>query len=173
MQLISNEYRKLCEDMHDAAPWGTKGYRYIEEFLPYCRKLGCTNILDYGCGRGTIKQHLAELYPEIDVVGYDPGIIEYADLPTAMQFVVCTDVMEHVEEQFVPATLAKICELTQVGAYFCIALTKAKRNLPDGRNAHITLKSGEWWVREINRLPWSVVRQNIGKKSLRLWLRKV
>jgi hypothetical protein len=158
--------------MHEEAPWGTKGYKYIEEFLPYCKDLGCVTILDYGCGQMTVRDHLIEIDPTIFVSGYDPAIPEYAGAPYAANFVVCTDVMEHVEEEHVRATFEYICSLATKGAYFNIALTKAKRSLPDGQNAHITIKPWDWWADRAAGLPWILDKSDVGRKNLKLWLRK-
>jgi len=171
--LYSQAYRQLCEEMHKEKPWGTKGYRYIDDFYPHVKRLGCQTLLDYGCGRATIKEHLAEVNPEITVYCYDPCVPEYDLLPDSAHFVVCTDVMEHVEEQYVANVLEHICTLTERGAYFAIALTKAKRDLPDGTNAHITIKSAFWWIEQLKAQPWKVAEMNAGKKSLRVFLKKV
>lgn len=170
--IISDDYRKLCETMHQDAPWGTKGYRYIDDFLPTFRELGCRTLLDYGCGRESVKAALASLDPGIEVSGYDPAIPERAESPAPADFVICTDVMEHVEEQYVANVLDNIHSLARKGAFFCIALTKAKRNLPDGSNAHITLKTVEWWMGHIRMNLWSDLDVKPGKKSLKVWLKK-
>lgn len=169
---ISEPYRQLCTDMHQLAPWGTKGHKYIDEFLPHCRKLQCVSLLDYGCGQNTVKNHLATLAPDIVVTSYDPAIPQHAEAPVPAQFVICTDVMEHVEVRYVPNVLEHICSLTLAGAYFNIALVKAKRNLPDGTNAHITLYPWNWWMSHLKSLPWRVTDHAVGKKSLRVHLRK-
>ena len=36
-------------------------------------------------------------------------------------------------------------------AVFGIALSDAVKELGDGRNAHITQKSGAWWVKELSK----------------------
>lgn len=172
MELISKEYRDLCTRMHQEVKWGKHGYKYVEEFLPFLRQLGCTTLLDYGCGQNTIKRYFAETDPSIEVTGYDPAIPEHAHPPTANQFVVCINVMEHVEEQYVPNVLRHICSLAQVGAHFTIGLTKSKKFLPDGTNAHITVQPIGWWLSKIEALPWRRATINRGTKSLRLCLRK-
>lgn len=169
--VITDPYRKICEDMHGVQPWGTKGYKYIGEFLQFVYELRCRTLLDYGCGQATIAAHLSGI-SDLVISNYDPAIPKYSDMPLPADMVICTDVLEHVERDLVPDVLAHIHELTLKGAYFSIGLTKAKLNLPDGRNAHITLEPAEWWMDQINRFAWVDVDFNIGKKSLRAHLRK-
>lgn len=165
---MSQEYLVLCQEMHNAKPWGTTGHSYIDEFLPFAWDLRCDTLLDYGCGRDSVRKELEKRGVPIEVFSYDPAIPEFSGLPDPADFVVCTDVMEHVEEEYVSDVLGHICSLATKGAYFCIALKRAKRNLPDGRNAHITIQPSSWWMERIQTLPWKVVWSNPGKKSLRL-----
>lgn len=153
-------------------PWGTTGHSYIDEFLPFVFDLRCASILDYGCGRDSIRRELNRRNVPIDVFSYDPAIPEFSELPEPADFLVCTDVMEHVEEACVEAALAHMCTLTRKGAYFSIGLTLAKRKLPDGQNAHITLKPSEWWLQRIQALPWKIHKSKPGRKSLRLLIRQ-
>ncbi len=46
--LMSPEYLALCQEMHNQKQaWGTTGHSYIDEFLPFVRKLRCQTLLDY------------------------------------------------------------------------------------------------------------------------------
>lgn len=172
MEFISKAYLDLCSEMHQSRPWGMGACKYLDEFLPFLKELNCTTLLDYGCGRHVVKAPLAELFPKLSIFGYDPALPEYADLPDPAQFVLGINVMEHVEEPFVVQVLEHVCSLTQVGAFFNIGMTRSKKVLPDGRNAHITLQSHDWWLDRINALPWKADKIYKGKKSLRLWITK-
>jgi hypothetical protein len=82
--------------------------------------------------------------------------------------VVCTDVMEHVEEQFVVPTLRYIASLTNKVAFFSIALLPARQILPNGVNAHITVKPIDWWVSIFKYAGQSKLAYTPGKKRLLL-----
>lgn len=170
--MFTPEYLKLCQDMHAQRPWGTTGHSYIDEFLPLVRKLRCKTVLDYGCGHETVKRGLGQRASDLEVFGYDPAIAEVSALPDPADFVVCTDVMEHVEEQYVADVIGHIHSLAIRGVYFSIGLVPAKRSLPDGTNAHITLMPSSWWIAHVLALPWTMVKVNPGKKSLRLHIKK-
>lgn len=183
---LSQQYRDLLVSMHEGQSWGTTGHRYIHEFLPFCRELKCKDILDYGSGRGTIKRlfdrsdsalsaaleakalgQYSDLPTDFVISEYDPGTPDPAlwEEPKPAPFVVCTDVMEHVEPEYVDKVLDHICQLTLVGAYFSIGLVKAKRCLPNGSNAHITIQPADWWLDRLRQRPWTLVRIYEGSKK--------
>jgi len=170
--LFSPRYQAVLRETHAKRRWGTKGHRSIQRFLPFVKSLGCQTLLDYGAGSGSVKRVLDPANVGLDISEYDPGVVGIDSLPQPADAVVCTDVMEHVEEQFVVDVLEHICQLTGVCAYLDIALIKAKCILPDGANAHITLKRAEWWLATIGKLPWITLRYDVGKKNLIVYLVK-
>jgi len=111
------------------------------------------SVLDYGCGNGAMRKELTKIFNIVDVTGYDPFHPDWRGMkdPGMHDITTCFDVMEHVEQQCVDNTLKYIAERTRYAAMFAIALVEAKKMLPDGRNAHITLKSAPWWLNKINQ----------------------
>lgn len=141
----SPEYAELQQQFHIERPdYGISGSRYADMVHQLAKKLGTTDILDYGCGKATLSKSLP--FP---IHNYDPFIPEYSTFPKPADLVVCTDVMEHVEEQFVSATLEEIASLANRAVFFQIATRPASKNLPDGRNAHITIRTPAWWLNEL------------------------
>jgi hypothetical protein len=63
--------------------------------------------------------------------------------------VVCTDVLEHVEPEYLDNVLADIAGLTKQYAYFNISLMEAMKTLPDGRNAHLIVQPWQWWAEKL------------------------
>lgn len=117
------------------------------------REHNIQEVLDYGCGTQSVRKCLEARHPHIHYHGYDPAIKEYSDRPTRKyELVYCVDVMEHVEEEYVDDVLRHIKECTGTLAYFVISTRRACHKLPDGRNAHITIKPGGWWVNKLNKL---------------------
>lgn len=151
---ISPEYKKIQEEMHDTHErYGVSGAEHAARVFmagaQIVKKLGKCDVLDYGCGKETLRRAMEESFPAIPglrVFGYDPGREGFDAEPKMAQVVVCTDVMEHIEPESVDAVIRHICELTECVAIIDVALTPAVKVLPDGRNAHICLKSRDWWL---------------------------
>ena len=81
---------------------GTKPSR-AAQFAPLlCQligKLGITELLDYGCGRGELIPALKAPH-ELTLQLYDPAVDEYKGKAVPMQLVACIDVLQHVEDAF-------------------------------------------------------------------------
>lgn len=148
MQLLSDEYLQLLREKHLVKPWGGQGHSWVPHLTPLIEELKIDTpitVLDYGCGRGTLKAALEQAMPTVTVNEYDPGIPEKSALPDRADIVVCTDVMEHVEEKFLAQTLKYLAQLTSRRCFMVIACSLSYSLLPDGRNAHITVHPPEWW----------------------------
>ena len=142
MELISPAYKALLTEKHDNKPWGGAGSSWAPIIAPYLNILPMgASVLDFGCGRATFKPAILELRPDLRVEEYDPGVRGKDVLPhERFDYVVCTDVMEHVEEQFVDNTLDILAFLCKLGIFFNIDCGLSKSLLPDGTNTHITVK---------------------------------
>jgi len=69
--------------------------------------------------------------------------------------------------------LAHLFQLTLVGAFFLIAMRKANKILPDGRNAHLIIEDSGFWVSRVERAGFKILRQRVSEgKEMRLWLTK-
>lgn len=148
MKLMSEEYLQLLRKKHADKPWGGAGHTWADHcsgYLDFIEPRPVT-FLDYGCGRGTFKSSMEAQHPdEVVVHEYDPGIPEKSQWPEAADVVVCTDVLEHVEEQYVDDTLAALAGLTKKFCFMVIACTLSYSTLPDGRNTHLTVQPPAWW----------------------------
>ena len=139
------EYAALQKQFHiDRPDYGISGSRYAEHIAQLAKKMGTRDILDYGCGKATLQKSLP--FP---IQNYDPFIPEYTASPHPAELVVCTDVMEHVEPNYVSSVLAEISNLTIKIVFFQIATRPAAKTLPDGCNAHLIQQPVNWWL---NRL---------------------
>lgn len=169
--MITDDYRKALEEMHQVAPWGTKGFKYSDDVSSFYAAIGATSILDYGCG----QQTLASSLPGLDVRGYDPGIPELAGAPVSADLVVTTDVLEHVEPDHIDEVIEHVFALAGRGVFHHIALTPAKRFLPDGRNAHLIVQPASWWLKKFEN--WSpdfrLTKYVPGRKTLKVWFTPV
>ena len=142
MTLITPEYRDLNSDLHITnSSYGTSGKRHAETIAELANIMKTTDILDYGCGKGTLNEALG-----IRIKEYDPCIEGKEAEPDIADLVVCTDVLEHVEPDLIDDVLDHIEELAQKAVFLTVATRPAKKFLADGRNAHICLRGAGWWL---------------------------
>ena len=59
--------------------------------------------------------------------------------------VVCMDVLEHIFIQDIPKVVAELFALSKKLLVVNVACYKAAALLPNGENAHITVRSPDWW----------------------------
>lgn len=145
IELYTTEYAALQSRFHVERPdYGVSGHHYADQILAMANSMQTRDILDYGCGKCTLQKALP-----FAIQNYDPFIPEFSRGPKPADIVVCTDVMEHVEDHCILNVLYDIAQLTRKAAFFQIATTPAKKILPDGRNAHISLHDLNWWLRAL------------------------
>lgn len=166
MTQVTTEYRDLQFRMHQEKPgYGTFGHMWAPVIMQLAANLDTHDILDYGCGKASLNLHLP-----FGIQCYDPCIPKYSARPRPAKIVVCTDVMEHVEEDCVDAVLDDLQSLTLDMLVLNIALKESLKHLPDGRNAHITLKPVPWWMEKIEER-FVVLNKNDEEETLSLILR--
>lgn len=151
-KLISEEYRQLNNELHRTRPdYGAQAHRDVGVIARTIKNNGVKSVLDYGCGKGTLKPALLADLPDLTVEEYDPAIPEKSADPKPCQLVVVFDVMEHVEPDSIESVLAHIQSKSTMGAAFVISNVKANKDLPDGRNAHLVVESPDWWVEKVSQ----------------------
>lgn len=149
MTLITKAYQAENAYQHQLNNgYGERGYKHLDDVLHVLRRQGCSSALDYGCGKATLARH-ARRVCEVPFANYDPAIAEFSAAPEPADLVVCTDVLEHVEPACIIPVLDHIADLAQKAFYFQIAIRPAKRELSDGRNAHILIRDAYWWFEMI------------------------
>ena len=104
------------------------------------------HLLDYGCGR--IQRLTKTLKPNksLKYQGYDIGVPEFSDAPVPAEMVVCIDVLEHIEPEYLDNVLDHLEELTEVILFASIHTWPARRTLDDGRNVHLIQQPYQWWL---------------------------
>lgn len=145
-KIISDEYLALQRSFHhDCDSYGRSGHRWCEKVLDWAKQLESRDILDYGSGKQTLQKGIP--FP---IVNYDPCTPGYDSEPAPADFVVCTDVLEHIEPEYVDSVLDHLQSLTKKLAFFAVATRPAVKFLPDGRNAHLIQESPAWWMHKIH-----------------------
>jgi hypothetical protein len=145
MQLITDTYRSLNEQLHKERPdYGTSGQKHAGTILSLAKALGTQDILDYGCGKSTLSKQMPFIIKQ-----YDPAVPKYSAMPEPADIVVCTDVLEHIEPECLDKVLDHLADLTNKVGFFTIATRAAAKTLQDGRNAHLIVENGNWWLEKL------------------------
>lgn len=143
--MISEAYREQNRLLHVAnQEYGSHGNRWAPMVQEICMTLITQDVLDYGCGKGTLAHSLP-----FGIQQYDPVIERFAKPPKPADVVVCTDVLEHVEPEHLDAVLDDLQRLTRKICLITIATRPAVKTLPDGRNTHLIVEPLAWWLPKI------------------------
>ena len=164
------------------------------KLIDLLRQHGVKTVLDAGCGSGKLMHKLVvECGDEFDVHGFDIAencldayfdnikdeILTTGCLWNSNDFnkeydaIVCTDVLEHIPTEHVPAVLDNIYKCTKKFCYLAIAL------FPDhfgqailGEPLHLTVKDPEWWNDQLVRAGFSNGRYKLEKapNGQNMWL---
>lgn len=142
MTLISEEYRLLQKKMHKNENYGSTGALYADFINQLISEHKFKQILDYGAGKCGLKAKLQK----IEYFAYEPSNDLYSKPPNPCKFVVSIDVLEHIEPECLDAVLDDMQRVTIGYGFYTIHTKAAKKNLPDGRNAHLIQKPMGWWL---------------------------
>lgn len=154
MMLISESYRKLNQQLHKRPRgFGGSGYRWVNRVVDLASSCQVKSILDYGCGEETLWyaiQRDHKYFAEgIQYFGYDPAMPGKKEMPLPADMVVCTDVLEHVEPEYLTNVLNHINGLARKAIFLNIAIAPANKTLPDGRNTHLIVENEDWWKSQL------------------------
>lgn len=145
--LITDDYRAINRQMHESLPhYGMSGHFRADMVRYMTQELGTQDVLDYGCGKGSLAQSL-----DFPIKEYDPAIPGKDRDPSPADIVICSDVLEHIEPNLLTNVLGDLARCTLRAGYFVINTGPAKKTLPDGRNAHLIQQNRAWWYRQIER----------------------
>jgi hypothetical protein len=148
--LISDEYRRLQEDLHGDPLYGVASVKYAPLVADYIRKNKIKEVLDYGAGKGRLGEELDWLVPwELEMRRYDPGVPQWSAPARPAEFVACIDVLEHVEPGLLPNVLDDLRRVTGGSGLFTVHTGPAGKVLADGRNAHLIQQPARWWLPQL------------------------
>tara|TARA_B100000214_G_C23855258_1_gene575356 strand:- start:59 stop:871 length:813 start_codon:yes stop_codon:yes gene_type:complete len=126
--------------------------RFRDILIPYFKKLKIKSVLDYGCGGSNweledfdIKstKSAKEFFLLEKVFLYEPAL--KIDQRNKADCITCFDVLEHIFISDIVKTVREIFRLSQKLVVLNIACYKAAALLPNGENAHITVRDPFWW----------------------------
>ena len=129
------------------------------------RQTAARSVLDYGSGKG--RQYLPQRieldggrwesvqdYWDVDYVRcYDPCFALFSELPAEQcDGVISTDVLEHCPEDDLPWIVDEMFGFARTFVFLTIACHLARKRLPNGENAHCTIKPLDWWQDLLRRV---------------------
>lgn len=142
------------------------------------------NVVDFGCGNGTLSQMLRNYHAYIgvdiskyitekgmrerknDKVYFVPYSITDFKMPGRAHIGYCIDVMEHIPEEYIEKTLYSITRNVQV-IVFSISTRPSTWKAKDGSNLHLTVKDAAWWKETIS-IYFDIHKESEMKDSLLL-----
>lgn len=150
------DYAAIYREMHSHSADRFAGLSilpHVETISVLISKTGARSLLDYGSGKGAqYRDHAVQRsWGGLTPTCYDVGVPAFSQRPTGkFDGVICTDVLEHIAEPDLPAFLDDVFSFANSFVFFSVAVRPARKNLPDGRNAHLTVRDAAWWKAMIN-----------------------
>jgi len=139
------EQAKLLH-LNDKKWTGTTVRQYIPTINKLRKDYNLQTMLDYGCGKA---QHHDLTWK---ATKYDPAIPEFNVKPIGtFDLVISTDVLEHIPEENIDNIIADIFSYQGKWVFVSVCCREAREILPNGMNAHATVKPEDWWKDKFNK----------------------
>lgn len=149
---ITEEYQLQLKQLHSSdVGWGNR-IQIPKKIIDVIDQFNPVSILDYGCGKGHLTKSMQGRWPEKIITGWDPSTHSWDQMPNSVDFILSTDVLEHVEPAFIERTLFELSNRANHIMYHVIACYPAIAILPDGRNAHLIVEKPDWWRDKFKKL---------------------
>lgn len=149
----TEQYIKVYEDNPEYGSTGTGKYVLIIRLV---KQYGAKSVFDFGCGPNhSLLKKLKKESPGLKLRGYDPAIIASQEnemisskIPDGYQadMIVSTDCMEHINEEELPQCWNIFNSINPRVMFINVCTRPAGQILPDGTNAHKTVKGLDWWL---------------------------
>ena len=168
MQVYKEMHRSGLPDAGKAADHlftGKALFNHIPQVRTLVKRYEARSILDYGSGKGllyskknfvigdgTAITSVKEYWGVETIRCYDPGVPEFSEFPSEpADGVVCTDVLEHVPEEDIGWHLQELFRLGKRFVFSNVACYPAGKTLPNGWNAHVTVRPPSWWSEQVRQ----------------------
>lgn len=130
-------------------------------------------VLDAGCGSGKGSLALAALKFQVRQCDFIDGripearLIPFTKIHTlwdnlkpqlaymhggSVDFVFCTDVLEHIRPEFTMLTVARLLEMSRRGVFLSISLVEDVGGYRVGQPLHTTVRPFVWWRDRLNTI---------------------
>jgi hypothetical protein len=145
-----DELIAMYADIHSSREYGASSIKNLRYFRPAIKLLHPMSVIDYGCGQSKLLDHLDLPYP-VQTRRYDPAIPEYSEKPDGIfDLLINIDVLEHVLEPDIDPIVEEMRSMCR-HAILVVDTVPARLILPNGQNAHVTIKPKEWWAQKLGR----------------------
>ena len=153
-ELVTPGYRAQLAELHgrrvrlweEGAEARSGRARKRELVTELVKVVEARSVLDYGCGTGQLAAAL-----DFPIWEFDPAVTGKDTDPRPADLVVCFDVLEHVEPEKLRIVLQHMDLCTKTMLYAEISLRPARKELADGRNAHLIVETADWWREQLER----------------------
>lgn len=112
---ITPEHVELHRKLHQNPVYGIGGKKHKNVVLNLSKGMKTQNIMDYGCGKGTLSANLP--FP---IWEYDPAIPGKDNVPRPADLVVCLNVLEHVEPEMLDNVLGDLVRCSRTAIFAVI-----------------------------------------------------
>jgi ubiquinone/menaquinone biosynthesis C-methylase UbiE len=148
-------------------------------------KIKFEKALDVGCGTGIGMRYVLDKGREIYGIDFADarvawkryGVEDRCKIASAMNIpypddtfdlVGCFDVMEHIPEEDVQATLREIRRVGSLAYVYAIALSLEREPVGKKVMTHITVKDYNWWIKQFMEAGYGVAALSGGKQAIQL-----
>lgn len=134
--------------MHKAGHFvGRSVMQWAEPIRDWIKATQSRTVLDYGSGKG-FQYSIDGIHHRwgVSVTCYDPAVPGIDVLPPEeFDGVICSDVLEHIPKNEVESVIGTLFAKAEKFVFASVCCRPAKKNLPDGRNCHLTIEPEDWW----------------------------
>lgn len=169
--MSSDDLIQQYADIHATKVYGNTSVKNARFIRPAIKLLRPSSVIDFGCGQSLLIDQLGLDYP-VETRRYDPAIPAYREKPTGVyDLLINVDVLEHIPEQDLDPIVEEMRSLCK-DAIIIVDTIPAKLILPNGQNAHATIKPKAWWADKLGRhfphlVPITVARS--WRAAFRTW----
>jgi hypothetical protein len=143
---LIDQYKQI----HATRTYGDTSIKNLRYLRPQVQVLAPKSILDFGCGRSRLVDVLGQSVGA-EIKRYDPAIPEFSTPPQGVYDLLTNiDVLEHVPEDKLDTVVGQMASLCR-NAIIVIDMRPAEAVLPNGENAHCTLRSQDWWQQYLGK----------------------
>ena len=150
---------------------GSSTIKFADLLKKIISKNNYNTLLDYGSGKGDkyfkATSFTDKTFPplkdfwQVQPTLFDPGVPHPKPINKKFNIVVSIDVLEHIPYQDLSWVVNEMFEFANDMVFINVACYEALANLPNGKNAHVSVFDAMWWCGFI-----SAIASNYTKKAL-------